>query len=187
MVGTIPSGPHSTGPGSRRRGSPSAESTQGYAHPPRRLAVSRGRSPPATIGRQATARGPGSRGGAMTGQEVHVSWSGRHAIVTMHVEIDLDNSEDVDEQLKAVARQPPDLITADLTSTVFCDSAGVYVLTRVHELVAANGEELRLALGDSPVARIFELTGLDKLIPVYRDVQQSRDTPRAEPGPAPGG
>ncbi len=123
----------------------------------------------------------------MTGQELHVSWSGRHAVVTMPEEIDLGNSRDVDEQLKAVAGQSPDLITADLTDTVFCDSAGVYVLTRAHELVAANGGELRLALGDSPVARIFELTGLDRLMPVYRDVQHSRDTPRAEPHPEPGG
>ena len=123
----------------------------------------------------------------MTGQEIHVSWSGRHAIVSMPGEIDLGNSGDVDKQLKAVAGQAPDIITADLTGTVFCDSAGVYVLTRTRELVAAKGGELRLAMGDSPVARIFELTGLDKIMPVYRDVQQSLDTPRAQPHPEPGG
>jgi anti-anti-sigma factor len=123
----------------------------------------------------------------MTGQELHVSWSGRHAIVTMPEEIDLGNSGSVGEQLNAVAAQSPALVTADLTGTVFCDSAGVYVITRAYELVTANGGELRLALGDSPVARIFELTGLDKLMPVYRDVQQSRDTPRAGPPPEPGG
>lgn len=123
----------------------------------------------------------------MTGQQLHVSWSGRHAVVTMPEEIDLGNSGSVGEQLNAVAGRSPDLITADLTGTVFCDSAGVYVLTRAYELVSANGGELRLALGDSPVARIFELTGLDRLMPVYRDVQQSRDTPRAGPRPGPGG
>lgn len=123
----------------------------------------------------------------MTGQELQVSWSGRHAVVAMPDEIDLGNAGDVGEQLKAVAGQSPELITADLTGTMFCDSAGVYVLTRVHEQVTANGGELRLALGDSPVARIFQLTGLDKIMPVYRDVQQSRDTPRAKPGPEPGG
>jgi anti-sigma B factor antagonist len=123
----------------------------------------------------------------MTGQELQVSWSGRHAVVTMPDEIDLGNSGDVDEQLKAVAGQAPDLITADLTDTVFCDSAGVYVLTRTHEMVVAKGGELRLAIGDSPVARIFELTGMDQIIPVYRDVQQSLDNPRAGPRPEPGG
>jgi anti-sigma B factor antagonist len=123
----------------------------------------------------------------MTGQELHVSWSGCHAIVTMPEEIDLGNSGSVGEQLNAVAAQSPALVTADLTGTVFCDSAGVYVITRAYELVTANGGELRLALGDSPVARIFELTGLDQLMPVYRDVQQSRDTPWAGPHPEPGG
>ena len=83
----------------------------------------------------------------MTGQELHVSWSGRHAIVTMPDEIDLGNSGDVDEQLKAVAGQAPDIITADLTSTVFCDSAGVYVLTRTRELVAAEGRGTPPGLG----------------------------------------
>ena len=123
----------------------------------------------------------------MTGHELHVSWSGRHAIVSMPEEIDLGNSAEVGEQLTTVAGQSPELVTADLTSTVFCDSAGVYVLTRAHELVSANGGELRLALGDSPVARIFQLTGLDKIMPVYRDVQQSRDTPRPGPAPEAGG
>jgi anti-sigma B factor antagonist len=105
----------------------------------------------------------------------------------MPEEIDLGNSGSVGEQLNAVAAQSPALVTADLTGTVFCDSAGVYVITRAYELVTGNGGELRLALGDSPVARIFELTGLDQLMPVYRDVQQSRDTPRAGPHPEPGG
>src|ERR1700722_11017093 len=123
----------------------------------------------------------------MTGQELQVSWSGRHAVVTMPDEIDLGNSGAVDEQLKAVAAQAPDLITDDLTGTVFCASAGVYVLPRTRELVAAGGGELRLALGDSPVARIFELTGLDQIMPVYRDVQQSLETPRGKPRPEPGG
>lgn len=123
----------------------------------------------------------------MTGHELQVSWSGRHAVVTMPEEIDLGNSAEVGEELKTVAGQSPELVTADLAGTVFCDSAGVYVLTRAHELVSANGGEFRLALGDSPVARIFQLTGLDKIMPVYRDVQQSRDTPRAGPAPEAGG
>jgi anti-sigma B factor antagonist len=123
----------------------------------------------------------------MTEQELQISWSGRHAVVTMPEEIDLGNASDVGEQLKAVAGQSPELVTADLTGTVFCDSAGAYVLTRAHELVTGNGGELRLALGDSPVARIFQLTGLDKVMPVYPDVRQSRATPRAQPSPQPAG
>jgi anti-anti-sigma factor len=123
----------------------------------------------------------------MTSGELAVRWSGRHVVVTMPSEIDAASSVAVADQLSAVLRERPDLITADLTSTTFCDSAGVQAVARAGEHSAASGTELRIALGDSPVARIFQLTGLDQAMRVYRDVQQSLDTPRpgAEPGPRP--
>jgi anti-sigma B factor antagonist len=73
------------------------------------------------------------------------------------------------------------MITADMTATEFCDSAGVRALVRAHERAAASGAELRLALGDSPAARIIQLIGLDQIVPLYRDVQQSLDTPTTGP------
>ena len=123
---------------------------------------------------------------ARTAQERDVRWSGRHAIVTMPAEMDLTNSSDVGDLLAAVASQAPEVITADMTATTFCDSAGVHALSRAHELAAAAGSELRLALGDSPVARIIQLTALDQIVPVYRDVQQSLATHPTEPASRPG-
>jgi len=40
-----------------------------------------------------------------------------------------------------------------------------------------HGAEFRLALGDSPVARILQLTGVDTVMPLYRDVEHSLATP----------
>lgn len=117
----------------------------------------------------------------MTVQEQNVRWSGRHAVVAMPTEIDLANAPDVDDLLAAVAARSPEVITIDLTATEFCDSAGINVFARAHGRAAADGEELRIALGDSPVARILRLVGLDQLVPVYRDVQQSLETPRQPP------
>jgi anti-anti-sigma factor len=85
----------------------------------------------------------------------------------------------VSELLAAVAAQAPDVITADLTGTTFCDSAGAYAIARASELAAARGSELRLALGGSPAARIFQLIGFDQIVPIYPDVQQSLDIPPA--------
>jgi anti-anti-sigma factor len=71
------------------------------------------------------------------------------------------------------------VITADMTATTFCDSAGVNALARAYELAAAGGIELRLALGDdSPATRVIQLIGLDQVMPHYHDVQQSLATPR---------
>jgi phosphoserine phosphatase RsbU/P len=127
-------------------------------------------SPPAE-----TATAPGSG----------VTWSGRHVVVTMAAEIDMTNAAGVTDLLAAVAGQCPQVITADMTATEFCDSTGVRALVRAHERAAAAGAELRLALGDSPAARIIQLIGLDQIVPLYRDVQQSLATPRNEPDSRP--
>jgi phosphoserine phosphatase RsbU/P len=133
-------------------------------------------------------RTPGEPGGsgpdspppadAGTAPKRDVHWSGRHAVVTMPAEIDMTNAPGVGGLLAAVAGQFPEVITADMTATTFCDSAGAHALARAHELATAGGAELRLALGDSPTARIVQLIGLDQIVPLYRDVQQSLATPR---------
>jgi anti-anti-sigma factor len=84
--------------------------------------------------------------------------------------------------LSAVIGQSPDVIAADLTATEYCDSAGIHAVARAHEQAAASDIELRLVIGPSPVARILQLTGLDQVVPVYRDVQQALAAPPGEPG-----
>jgi anti-anti-sigma factor len=109
----------------------------------------------------------------MTRPRPEVAWSGRHAVVTLPAEIDSDNSAELSDMLSALVREGADPITGDLTATRFCDSAGVHALARAHEHAAASETEFRLAVGDSPVARMLQLTGLDQVLPVYHDVQQS--------------
>jgi sigma-B regulation protein RsbU (phosphoserine phosphatase) len=135
-----------------------------------------------------TPREPGGRGpdpspplNTGTAPVRGVRWSGRHAVVTMPAEIDTTNASDIRDLLAAVAGESPEVITADMTATTFCDSAGVHALGRSHELAAAGGSELRLALGDSPAARVLQLIGLDQIVPVYRNVQQSLATPPERP------
>jgi sigma-B regulation protein RsbU (phosphoserine phosphatase) len=127
--------------------------------------------------------GPDLPGGPapVAGEDLAVRWSGRHAVVTMPEEIDVTNAPGLAAALAAVSGQSPEVITADLTATSFCDSAGIEALARASQLAATSGAELRLALGDSPVARILQLTGLDAVLPLYRDVGHSLATP---PGPA---
>ncbi len=115
---------------------------------------------------------------SLSSQDPRTHWSGRHAVVSMPEEIDVTNAPGLAAMLAAVAGQSPEVITADLTATGFCDSAGVEVLTRASQLAASRGAEFRLALGDSPVARIFQLTGLDAVIPLFRDVGHSLATAR---------
>lgn len=116
----------------------------------------------------------------MTGsaEALVVDWRGRHAIVRMPAEIDLVNADAIGVQLAALSHGSPDVITVDLTGTTFCDSAGVQSITHAHRLAAGNGGELRLVVGASPVRRILQLTGVDQVVPVYTDIQQSLDASR---------
>jgi anti-anti-sigma factor len=62
----------------------------------------------------------------------------------------------------------------DLTMTRFCDSAGLHVLVRAHRRALAEGGELRLAIpAEGAVARIFTVTGLDRLIPSFGSLDQA--------------
>jgi anti-sigma B factor antagonist len=117
----------------------------------------------------------------VTGADPAISWSGRHAVVIMPSEIDISNSGEVCDLLLSVIRQDPDTITADLTRTTFCDSAGIHAIVRVNRQARSRGAELRLAVGGSRVARVLELTGLDRIIPVYPSAAESRHTPRGVP------
>ena len=112
-----------------------------------------------------------------TAPDLDVAWSGRHAVVAMPTEMDVTNASDISDLLAAVIGQSPEVTTADMTATVFCDSSGVHALARAHELADAGSSELRLALGGSPAARIIQLLGLDQIMPVYRDVEESLATP----------
>jgi len=118
---------------------------------------------------------------AMTVEPSPVRWVRRHAVVTVPAELDATNSTELSELLASVAGRSPEVVTADMTGTTFCDSAGLHVLARAWELAADSGCELRVALGDSPAARVIQLVGLDQVIPIYQDVRQSLDTPVAAP------
>jgi anti-anti-sigma regulatory factor len=109
---------------------------------------------------------------AVTAQEGEVRWSGPHAVVTMPAAIDVTNSSVMSDLLAAVADEFPEVITADLTATTFCDSAGF-----THSCASIGWSrqrrQMRLAIGDSPAVRIIQFTGLNQIMRICSDVQQS--------------
>ena len=130
-----------------------------------------------TAGRGQAAATAG-QGRSLVQEDARIRWSGRHAVVTMPTELDATTVDEFYELLACAARQVPDILTVDLTSTVFCDSSGLNSLVRARRIVRANGGELRVALGGSPVRRAFELIGLGEVIAVYGDVSESLGAPK---------
>ena len=103
----------------------------------------------------------------------------------MPPELDATGAEAFYDLLASVAEQVPEIITVDMTDTDFCDSSGLNTLARAQRLVLANHGELRAALGDSPVQRIFQLTGMDEVMTVFLDVRQSLSAGKSREALAP--
>jgi anti-sigma B factor antagonist len=89
--------------------------------------------------------------------------------------IDISNAQIFHAAFLRAARWGYATIAADMSATQFCDSSGLHVLVRVHERTLAEGGQLRLAAVTSPVLRLLSVTGLDRLLCVFRNVAEAVD------------
>ena len=88
-------------------------------------------------------------------------------------------------QLRAADHRRGTLVV-DMTRTRFCDSAGIHALVDAHKSARDGGGQVLLAVAGAAVPRIFEITGIDRVIPRFPSLQEALDhIPAAgAPGPA---
>jgi anti-sigma B factor antagonist len=99
-----------------------------------------------------------------------VQWTGRQAVVTLPQDIDNSNAGQIRERLLWIINRGAEVLVADLTGTVSCDYSGADALARAHHRAVANGTEFRLVAIADVVRRVLSLSGLDRLVPVYPDL-----------------
>ena len=99
-----------------------------------------------------------------------VQWTGRQAVVTLPQHIDGSNADQIREQLLWIINRGAAVLIADLAATVSCDYSGADALARAHHRAVANGTELRLVVIADVVRRVLRLSGLDRAVPVYPDL-----------------
>ena len=94
------------------------------------------------------------------------------AVVSLPAEIDVTNAGEVLSLVTAALTPGVTVVIADLTSTRFCDSAGLRHLLLAHRQAARAGVQLRLVIPpDGAVARVTELTGISRFVAVYPTLQ----------------
>ena len=97
----------------------------------------------------------------------------RETVVVLPDVIDVCNATRVTQQLTlAVSRGSAVII--DMSATTLCDCAGVRAVVRAYQRAAESGAELRLVVTAALVRRIFEVTGLDRLLDLYPSVEAAR-------------
>jgi anti-sigma B factor antagonist len=99
-----------------------------------------------------------------------VLWAGQAAVVSLPDEIDISNADGVREILLSTINRGAALLVVDMSTTTFCDSAGVNALVRAFKRATASGAGMRLVVATTAVQRILAITGVDHLIDIFPSV-----------------
>jgi anti-sigma B factor antagonist len=102
-----------------------------------------------------------------------VVWLSKVAVVTLPVEIDIVNADQIREDLLSVLNRGAATLIVDMGGTTFCDSAGVSALVRAHKRATANDSNMRLVVSAPGVKRVLAITGIDHLMDIYPSVAAS--------------
>ncbi|MFE2474862.1 anti-sigma factor antagonist [Streptomyces sp. NPDC059389] len=94
-------------------------------------------------------------------------------------ELDHDTAEPLRQALEAAQRDGGRLLV-DLSGLDFCDSTGLNLLLGCRLAVRETGGSLELIGLHPPVARMFHITGAERLFPVHPDLEAAL----AHPGSA---
>jgi anti-anti-sigma factor len=103
-----------------------------------------------------------------------------YVIVTAAGEIDISTVARLRETLFDLAASGRPLVV-DLDQVTFIDSSGLAALVGTAKRAEAHGGSLHVACGRPRIRQLFDLTGLDRRIPLARTLDEAL----AAPGPQP--
>ena len=118
----------------------------------------------------------------VSGEFRPVLWIGQVAVVTLPAEMDVTNADAIREELLSMVNQGAALLIADLSKTMFCDSAGVSALVRTLRRANANEAVLRLVVNTPAVQRVLSITGVDRLLEIFPSVSAALAGPYEQAG-----
>ena len=87
-------------------------------------------------------------------------------VLTAEGELDAYNAPGLSEALGAAEVRKRDLFVADLSKVSFLDSTALGLLVRTVNDVAERGGQARVVLPTTMARRIFEITTLDRVLPI---------------------
>lgn len=87
--------------------------------------------------------------------------------------LDLATSPSVRAALMEAASEGKHDLVVDLTKLEFLDSTGLGALIGAHRRALEHGGKVRLAVGEGPIARLLNITGLIRVFPVYATLEDA--------------
>jgi anti-sigma B factor antagonist len=108
-------------------------------------------------------------------------------VLTAEGELDAYNAPALSESLGGADVGKLDLFVADFSKVSFLDSTALGLLVRIVKDVNERGGQARVVLPTTSARRIFEITTLDRVLPIahsradaLRELQAAGDVPAGE-------
>jgi len=105
---------------------------------------------------------------------VREEWRGDIAVACIEGEIDASNVATLGSRLRDMLGNQAHGMVVDLTHTEYLDSSGINLLFVLGDELRARQQRLRVVVGPTtPIARLLEITGLDRNHPVRDTVEEA--------------
>ena len=94
-------------------------------------------------------------------------------VISLAGEVDLYTAPEFKQQLLEVIGQGGKEVVVDFSDTTFIDSTTLGVLVGGVKRLRPTGGQLTLVCSDRNITKIFEITGLDKVFPIYSSREEA--------------
>jgi anti-sigma B factor antagonist len=108
-----------------------------------------------------------------TGYEIKISWVDGMPVVSAPAEVDLTNAGDLREAMRSCLDAGHTTLVVDMRETTFCDSAGLEQIVQANRRAVAADGEVRLVISDASVLRILAIIGVDRVVPIFTDLDEA--------------
>lgn len=106
---------------------------------------------------------------ALTILEVDTEERGGAVHVSLRGELDLSTVDKVENELRRVEEEEPELVVLDLTNLSFLDSTGLRTIVTADQRARKAGRRVVVIKGPQTVHRIFTITRLDERLEMVDD------------------
>jgi anti-sigma B factor antagonist len=112
-------------------------------------------------------------GGDMPGTGYEINWVDGVPVVSAPAEVDLTNAGELREAMRSCMDAGHTTLVVDMRETKFCDSAGLKQIVQANRRAVAAGGEVRLVISDASVLRILAIIGVDRVVPIFTDLDEA--------------
>lgn len=112
---------------------------------------------------------------------IAVSQTSKHLLISLSGDLDSHSAPSVGDALFAAAACQEQAVLVDMSGVGSIDSSGLSVLLSGYRHLSRVGGWLLVVDPSPAVTRVFEISGLDKTIPVLRRDHRERSQPRMFP------